>query len=247
MFIPFALAKQISTPIARNGSDHPDPIPRRPADAADLPEEEVGDQVDRAAAGSRSISEVNAAAIAAPARASLSGVAPPRPSEPTEYTRTDAIAAPATATTTYPYGSDNPKNTIPIATASEAPAETPRIPGSASGLRVTACIVAPDTDSAAPTSNASTVRGTRLMTAARPSASPRSVPNRRADDLVESDLPGAERDRRHDQQRQDGDDGEQPADPYADRTPQRCGVRSGDGAERSAHPVGWSPAARSAK
>ena len=42
--------------------------------------------------------EVNAAALAAPARASLSGVAPPRPSEPMAYTKTAAPAAPAMAT-----------------------------------------------------------------------------------------------------------------------------------------------------
>ena len=41
-----------------------------------------------------------------------------------------------------------------------------RMPGSASGLRVTACIVVPAIASAAPTRIASTVRGMRATTAA---------------------------------------------------------------------------------
>ncbi len=46
-------------------------------------------------------------------------------------------------------------------TANAAPALMPRIPGSASGLRVTPCISAPAAPSAAPTSSPSSVRGTR--------------------------------------------------------------------------------------
>ena len=46
-------------------------------------------------------------------------------------------------------------------TANAAPALMPRIPGSASGLRVTPCISAPAPPSAAPTSSPSSVRGTR--------------------------------------------------------------------------------------
>ncbi len=59
--------------------------------------------------------------------------------------------------------SDSPKNAMPMTTASDAPMLTPRMPGSASGLRVTPCITAPDSPSAAPTSTASTVRGIRLV------------------------------------------------------------------------------------
>ena len=43
-------------------------------------------------------SEVSAAVVAAPDRASLRGVAPPRPSEPTAWTKVAATAEPATAT-----------------------------------------------------------------------------------------------------------------------------------------------------
>lgn len=59
----------------------------------------------------------------------------------------------------------NPNHAMPITTASEAPMLTPRMPGSAKGLRVTPCITAPARPSAAPTSIASTVRGMRLAIA----------------------------------------------------------------------------------
>ena len=61
----------------------------------------TGSSSARRRAGSRIalISELNAADVAAPASASLSGVAPPRPSEPMVYTKTAATAAdPAIAT-----------------------------------------------------------------------------------------------------------------------------------------------------
>ena len=45
--------------------------------------------------------------------------------------------------------------------ASAAPALIPRIPGSASGLRVSPCMSAPASPSAAPTSRPMSVRGTR--------------------------------------------------------------------------------------
>ena len=44
--------------------------------------------------------DVSPAVIAAPARASLTGVAPSRPSEPTAYTSTVASAAPTNANQT---------------------------------------------------------------------------------------------------------------------------------------------------
>ena len=112
------------------------------------------------------ISELNAAEMAAPASASLSGVAPPRPSDPTAYTNTAETAAPAIATQMKLVGELMPKNAMPVTTHSEAPVVTPRMPGSASGLRVTPCITAPDRPSAAPTSMASSVRGIRFSTAA---------------------------------------------------------------------------------
>ena len=49
------------------------------------------------------------AVTAAPARASLTGVAPSRPSEPRAYTRTEATAAPAKANHTYPSSDVRPK------------------------------------------------------------------------------------------------------------------------------------------
>lgn len=59
-----------------------------------------------------------------------------------------------------------PTVAMPRTTAIEAPALSPRIPGSASGLRVIPCITAPARPREAPTSSASTVRGTRPCTAA---------------------------------------------------------------------------------
>jgi len=50
---------------------------------------------------------------------------------------------------------------ITITTAKDAPAIKPRIWGSASGLRVTPCSKAPETDRLAPTSSAITARGKR--------------------------------------------------------------------------------------
>ena len=117
------------------------------------------------------MSEVKAAEHAAPARASFRGVGPPRPSEPTAYTKAAARAAPAIATQMYDVGSASPRKAMPTTTNSAAPAVTPRMPGSARGLRVTPCITAPETARAAPTSIASTVRGTRLATAASPMVS----------------------------------------------------------------------------
>lgn len=54
-----------------------------------------------------------------------------------------------------------PNASIPITTASAAPALTPSRPGSASGLRVWPWISAPARPSAAPTSTPSRVRGIR--------------------------------------------------------------------------------------
>ena len=48
-----------------------------------------------------------------------------------------------------------------MTTAADAPALTPSSPGSASGLRVSACISAPASPSATPTAIPSSVRGTR--------------------------------------------------------------------------------------
>ena len=55
---------------------------------------------------------------------------------------------------------------MPSTTASAAPAFTPRMPGSASGLRAMPCMPAPASPSAAPISRPATVRGTRECTTA---------------------------------------------------------------------------------
>lgn len=65
------------------------------------------------------------------------------------------------ANQTYPVSEVTPKKLIAETTAAAAPALTPSRPGSASGLRVRACITAPERPSAAPTISPSTVRGTR--------------------------------------------------------------------------------------
>ena len=57
---------------------------------------------------------------------------------------------------------------MPMTTASAAPVFTPRMPGSARGFRVIACMRAPESASAAPARTASTVRGMRLCTARAP-------------------------------------------------------------------------------
>ena len=48
-----------------------------------------------------------------------------------------------------------------LTAASPAPAFTPRMPGSASGLRVMPCRIAPDVESAMPTRKAVKMRGSR--------------------------------------------------------------------------------------
>jgi hypothetical protein len=50
----------------------------------------------------------------------------------------------------------------PITTANAAPAEVPKIAGSANGLFVAPCAIAPATPSAAPTISAVTMRGIRI-------------------------------------------------------------------------------------
>ena len=96
-FSPRAEAKQITAPTSRNGSTRlieanvPPPTP---------PICQKRNSFITSIRGSRMAltNELNAAAVAAPASASLSGVAPPRPREPTEYTKTADTAAPAMAT-----------------------------------------------------------------------------------------------------------------------------------------------------
>ena len=78
------------------------------------------------------------------------------------YTAIDATAAPMNANHTELAAPASPSDSA-ITTAAEAPAFTPSRPGSASGLRVSACISAPATPIAAPTAIPSSVRGTRRL------------------------------------------------------------------------------------
>ncbi|MNV91713.1 hypothetical protein D3C71_1862380 [compost metagenome] len=113
-------------------------------------------------------SEVSAALVAAPAKTSLMGVAPPRPIEPMLNTNTAVIAAPARASQIYWLAVVMFKKAIPQTTNKEAPVLTPSMLGSAIGLRVTACISAPETPSAAPQHKPNTVRDSRLCTILAP-------------------------------------------------------------------------------
>lgn len=98
---------------------------------------------------------------ATPARVSRTGVAPPRPCDPIAYTATVATTAPANANQMNDPMSVSPRNATASTTANAAPALTPRMPGSARGLRVMAWMRAPETPSAVPTSSPTTVRGRR--------------------------------------------------------------------------------------
>src|SRR5699024_9972880 len=94
--------------------------------------------------------------------------------EPMRYTPSAVRPAPRIATWMNAVAVVSVNQAMPITTAREAPVVTPRMPGSAIGLRVTPCITAPETASPAPASRASRVRGMRRATAAwsKPSADP---------------------------------------------------------------------------
>src|SRR5687768_3240727 len=107
------------------------------------------------------VSENSREVTATPARASLTGVEPDRPRPPRRYTRTLATNAPPKANQMYPYTEEIPSTPTDRTTAKAAPALTPRMPGSANGLRVSACISAPDRPRAAPVARPRAVRGRR--------------------------------------------------------------------------------------
>ncbi|MNP38326.1 hypothetical protein D3C76_1318320 [compost metagenome] len=113
-------------------------------------------------------SEESAALMAAPAKTSLMGVAPPRPIEPIPNTNTAVSAAPAKASQMNWLAELMFRKAIPHTTNKAAPVLTPSILGSAIGLRVTDCISAPDTPSAAPHIKLNTVRDIRLRTTLAP-------------------------------------------------------------------------------
>ena len=102
------------------------------------------------------------AVIAAPASASFTGVAPlaPERAERVHDDRRDGRAGEGEPDVAEQRG-DAERVDRRSTTNSAAPALTPRMPGSASGLRVTPCITAPANPSATPTSSPTIVRGTR--------------------------------------------------------------------------------------
>ena len=86
---------------------------------------------------------------ATPHSVTFMGVSPVRPDEENISTSKNSAAAPAAATSGRPNGSVIP-STLVSTTASAAPAFSPRICGSPSGLRITDCSRTPATPSAAP-------------------------------------------------------------------------------------------------
>ena len=106
---------------------------------------------------------VESAESATPARISVvPGVAPPARATP--YTTTTEITAPANAASgsrLSPYADTSASDTITIVAARFAPVATPIRYGSASGFRNTPWYVAPAIASVAPTTPASSTRGSR--------------------------------------------------------------------------------------
>ena len=122
-------------------------------------------------------SRINIAAVTADANADSatphnvmrSGVAPPRPAEASAITPPNSSPAPQAAVNGRPAGKapkDRPSAEV-ATTASEAPALSPRICGSPSGLRITVCSSSPATPSAAPVSSAAASRTRRSSTIIR--------------------------------------------------------------------------------
>ena len=104
------------------------------------------------------LSPVNKALTAIPIKIMRSGSSPDL--QDNEYTRKNAKAPPKKAkrgTKKYSVG----KNATTSMDINPAPAETPIIPGSANGLRITACNSTPATDKAAPANRAIRIRGSR--------------------------------------------------------------------------------------
>lgn len=99
------------------------------------------------------------------------------------YTTHAATTAPVKAYQTYPEKPFAHPSAIAKTTPAAAPWLSPRIPGSASGLRVTACRAAPASPSADPAVSPIAVRGTRSDRTT--SASGESPPCRRASRTVD--------------------------------------------------------------
>ena len=114
--------------------------------------------------------------------ASLIGVAPSRPSAAIGVHRDHGDGgAGEREPEVAPRGRRRRTPTIASTIANAAPALMPRMPGSASGLRVSPCMQAPASPSAPPTASASRVRGSRAAAIAW-SGSAASKTRRRRDD-----------------------------------------------------------------
>src|SRR5690625_170693 len=109
-------------------------------------------------------SEDRAALVAAPAKTSLMGVDSLRPIALIQKPKTEIIAAPIKANHIYSLALLILKKAIPQTINNDAPVLTPRILGSAIGLRVAACIRAPETPRAPPQHKLKMVRGILLRT-----------------------------------------------------------------------------------
>ena len=101
------------------------------------------------------------AASATPASVRRTGLSWPPPWLPVKATTSEAASAPQKAIASCSEGEVNPNSAAPSTMAKLAPELTPRMPGSASGLRVRVCIRAPARPSAPPASSPASVRGSR--------------------------------------------------------------------------------------
>ena len=127
---------------------------------ADRPEAELVERADVEQHHRRG-QRANSAVRAAPATASFTGVAPPRPIDAEHVHGDGGDGGPGEGEPHVAEERREPKTAMPATTAKAAPALTPSRPGSASGLRVTPCMTAPARPRAAPTTRPSSVRGTR--------------------------------------------------------------------------------------
>ncbi len=107
------------------------------------------------------VSEASITDKPAPASTRRTGLVPVSRAWPRRNTAMPARPAPRKAQPRYWPMLARSNSATPTITASAAPALIPSRPGSASGLRVSACISAPATPSAAPASSATRVRGRR--------------------------------------------------------------------------------------
>ena len=105
------------------------------------------------------MSPVNMAPTATPTRMMRKGDSPPRHDR--LYTNPNATSPPANANTGVKNSSIG-KNAVTSTAANDAPALTPMMPGSASGLRIAACKSTPATAVAAPPAIAMRMRGRRM-------------------------------------------------------------------------------------